>query len=202
MNLRDREVACSASDCQCFNVESFDWRTVSSHSSHHPREVLLAQFSLYVHKRGLKPHLFHFYPILLKQAQTTNRCFYCWINQGSGQTLYMVGGLGIKNAIFILQPCFYTQNTQFSMFFATVVVGGVSECWVRPPSSAHRDQNHDQWHRPCFNIKQTYWVLGYQDMRINKKPSPEPVFSYKLRYIVGFGSRDGHLDQTEAYDIS
>ena len=45
-NLRDREVACSAS--------------VSSQSSHHPQEVLLAQFSLYVHKGGLKPDLFHF----------------------------------------------------------------------------------------------------------------------------------------------
>ena len=29
--------------------------TVSSQSSHHPQEVLLAQFSLYVHKGGLKP---------------------------------------------------------------------------------------------------------------------------------------------------
>ena len=30
-------------------------------SSHHPPEVLLSQFSLYVHKGGLKPHLFYFY---------------------------------------------------------------------------------------------------------------------------------------------
>ena len=29
----------------------------------------------------------------------------------------VVGGLGIKNAIFIVRRCFYTQNTQFSMFF-------------------------------------------------------------------------------------
>ena len=36
--------------------ESCVWRAVSSHSSHHPYEVLLAQFSLYVHKGGLKPH--------------------------------------------------------------------------------------------------------------------------------------------------
>ena len=28
---------------------------MSSHSSHHPQEVLLAQFSLYVHKGGLSP---------------------------------------------------------------------------------------------------------------------------------------------------
>ena len=30
-------------------------------SSHHPQEVLLAQFSLYVHKGGLKPDLFHLF---------------------------------------------------------------------------------------------------------------------------------------------
>ena len=60
-SLRDREVACSASDRQGSNFESCVWRTVSSQSSHHPQEVLLAQFSLYVHKGGLKPDSFHFY---------------------------------------------------------------------------------------------------------------------------------------------
>ena len=59
-SLRDREVACSASDRQGSNFESCVWRTVSSHSSHHPQEVLLAQFSLYVHKSGLKPDSFNF----------------------------------------------------------------------------------------------------------------------------------------------
>ena len=59
--LRDREVACSAADRQGSNFESCVWRTVSSQSSHHPQEVLLAQFSLYVHKGGLKPDSFHFY---------------------------------------------------------------------------------------------------------------------------------------------
>ena len=54
-SLRDREVACSASDRQGSNFESCVWRTVSSQSSHHPQEVLLAQFSLYLHKGGLKP---------------------------------------------------------------------------------------------------------------------------------------------------
>ena len=61
-SLRDREVACSASDRQGSNFESCVWRTVSSQSSHHPQEVLLAQFSLYVHKGGLKPDSFHFLP--------------------------------------------------------------------------------------------------------------------------------------------
>ena len=59
-SLRDREVACSASDRQGTNFESCVWRTVSSHSSHHPQEVLQAQFSLYVHKCGLKPDSCHF----------------------------------------------------------------------------------------------------------------------------------------------
>ena len=57
-SLRDREVACSASDRQGSNFESCVWRTVSSQSSHHPQEVLLAQFSLYVHKGGLKTDSF------------------------------------------------------------------------------------------------------------------------------------------------
>ena len=60
-SLRDREVACSASDRQSSIFESCVWRTVSSQSSHHPQEVLLAQFSLYVHKGGLKPDSFHFF---------------------------------------------------------------------------------------------------------------------------------------------
>ena len=59
-SLNDREVACSASDRQGSNFVSCVWRTVSSQSSHHPQEVLLAQFSLYVHKGGLKPDSLHF----------------------------------------------------------------------------------------------------------------------------------------------
>ena len=59
-SLRDREVTCSASDRQGSNFESCVWRAVSSQSSHHPQEVLLAQFSLYVHKGGLNPDSFHF----------------------------------------------------------------------------------------------------------------------------------------------
>ena len=59
-SLRDREVACLASDRQGSNFESCVRRAVSFQSSHHPQEVLLAQFSLYVHKGGLKPDSFHF----------------------------------------------------------------------------------------------------------------------------------------------
>ena len=60
-SLRDREVACSTSDRQGSYFESCVWRTVSSQSSHHPQEVLLTQFSIYVHKSGLKPDSLHFY---------------------------------------------------------------------------------------------------------------------------------------------
>ena len=59
-SIRDREVACSARELQVLNFESCVWRAVSSHPSHNPQEVLLAQFSLYVHKSGLKPDSFHF----------------------------------------------------------------------------------------------------------------------------------------------
>ena len=62
-SLRDREVECSASDRQGSNFESCVWRTVSSQSSHQPQEVLLAQFSRYVYKGGLKPDSFHFITI-------------------------------------------------------------------------------------------------------------------------------------------
>ena len=56
-SLRDREVVCSASDRQGSNFEYCVWRTVSSHSSHYPQEVLLPQ-SLYVDKGGLKSDSF------------------------------------------------------------------------------------------------------------------------------------------------
>ena len=55
-----KSVLCSASDRQGSNFESCIWSTVSSQSSHHPQEVLLAQFSLYVHEVGLNPDSFHF----------------------------------------------------------------------------------------------------------------------------------------------
>ena len=51
-------VVCSASDLQGLNFSFCVRRAVSSHSSHHPQKVLLAKFSLYVHKRGLKPDSF------------------------------------------------------------------------------------------------------------------------------------------------
>ena len=65
-SLHDREVASSASDLHGLNFESCVWRAVSSHLSHHPQEVFLAQFSLYVHKKGLKPDSFYFSYVVLR----------------------------------------------------------------------------------------------------------------------------------------
>ena len=48
-SLRDREVVSSASDRQGSNFESCVRRALSSHRSHHPQKILLAQLSLYVH---------------------------------------------------------------------------------------------------------------------------------------------------------
>ena len=96
-SLRDREVACSASDRQGSNFESCVWRTVSSKSSHHPQEVLLAQFSLYVHKGGLIS--FHFHRTnLINRIINLFKCFgrsypskhktlnQCWANIGPPST--------------------------------------------------------------------------------------------------------------------
>ena len=89
-SLRDREVACSASDRQGSNFESCVWRTVSSQSSHHPQEVLLAQFSLYVHKSGLKPDSFHF--ISFKKSGYTSE------SKGTQLLLYY------QNVCFVIKP--------------------------------------------------------------------------------------------------
>ena len=71
-SLCDREVAFSASDRKGSNFDSCVWRTVSSQSSHHPQEVLLAQFSLYVHKGGLKPNSVHFHFAVAENVATEN----------------------------------------------------------------------------------------------------------------------------------
>ena len=84
-DLRDREVACSASDLQGSNFESCVWRTVLSHSSHHPQEVLLAQFSLYVHKGGLKPDSFHF-----EHATLTDRLSYWYVISEKAQFIFII----------------------------------------------------------------------------------------------------------------
>ena len=70
-SLCDREVAFSASDRQGSNFKSCVWKTVSSPTSNHPQEVLLAQFSLYVHKGGLKPDSFHFISLSFQKQEAS-----------------------------------------------------------------------------------------------------------------------------------
>ena len=59
-SLCDQKEACSALRPPGLEFESCVRRSMSSHSYHHFQEFLLAQFSLYAHKCGLKPHSFHF----------------------------------------------------------------------------------------------------------------------------------------------
>ena len=111
-SLRDREVACSASDRQGSNFESCVWRTVSSQSSHHPQEVLLAQFSLYVHKGGLKPDSFHFLKIKLRYTCICFVHFYSALQVTRRQLRFaalsciMAAAYRIKKCFLQVQICF------------------------------------------------------------------------------------------------
>ena len=61
--FRDREVACSTSDRRvCFSNPVSGGHALSSHSSHHPQNVLQALLSLHVHKDGLQPYSFYLIP--------------------------------------------------------------------------------------------------------------------------------------------
>ena len=51
-SLRDPGEASLASDRQVSNFESCVWRTMSSHKSHHPQDILWPSLA-YVHKGGL-----------------------------------------------------------------------------------------------------------------------------------------------------
>ena len=72
-------VACSASDRQGSNFEFCVWRLVLSHSFHHTQEVLLAQFSLHMHKGGLRRRSFHFHFIYIPPVcwDIVNIAVYC-----------------------------------------------------------------------------------------------------------------------------
>ena len=83
-SLRDREVAFSASDLQGLNFEFCVWRAVSSHSSHNPQEVSPTQFSLYVHKSGLKPDSFNFsfLPLAFMHLTIFAHNYNLWMRRG------------------------------------------------------------------------------------------------------------------------
>ena len=106
-SLGDREVACSASDRQGSNRV---WRTVSSH---HPQEVLLAQFSLYVHKGGLKPDSFHF---------ASSYFTYHW-----GNDPHIINPL-ITMSILMKKWAFQEKVLIISSFNLTNIVSYVSQC--------------------------------------------------------------------------
>ena len=55
-SLRDREVACSASETARARISN-----PVSGGQCHLKDFILAQFSLHVHKGGLKPDSFHLY---------------------------------------------------------------------------------------------------------------------------------------------
>ena len=59
-NLRDREVACLASDCHGSNFEPCVWRSVSSHSFHNSHEVSWPNLSYMCTKVAKKPIHFIF----------------------------------------------------------------------------------------------------------------------------------------------
>ena len=112
-SLRDREVAFSASDRQSSNFESCVWRIVSSHSSHHLQEVLLAQFSLYVHKGGLKPDSFTI-PVLLHQLDIycVNVFIYCF-NHLHLLTIPFISSIDVSKEIYEIFPLYLISCSTF-----------------------------------------------------------------------------------------
>ena len=73
---------------------------MSSQSSHHPQEVLLAQFSLYVHKGGLKPDSFHFHQHDIRYSESQ-----CVASYDSTQNHYLksIELYRLNNHDFLLQ---------------------------------------------------------------------------------------------------
>ena len=160
-SLRDREVACSASDRQGSNFESCVWRTVSSQSSHHPQEVLLAQFSLYVHKGGLKPDLFHF---IFATAEITEGCLslkdcgllnhvlkYSWLLHGRQRWLSQWWQLAVRNSALTkklpVEFCLFLQTWPMCLgnsshiFFLHQAISGYLPRWPPIKACGH----HNLW---------------------------------------------------------
>ena len=127
-SLRDREVACSASDRQGSNFESCVWRTVSSQSSHYPQEVLLAQFSLYVHKGGLKPDSFHFISWMTNMTHATRDVkggYYCLTWDLKGECYCLTWDLkgGDPHVLVVSQTRYFSVSVfnPFSPEFTIVI---------------------------------------------------------------------------------
>ena len=101
-SLRDRHVVCLASDPQDSKFELCVWRAVSSHSSDHPQEFLLAQFTIYVHaQRWHKiPFIFfksnfHSNPFKMDKTGTS------FTRHFAIQTVYSVAGHCLENVVSV-----------------------------------------------------------------------------------------------------
>ena len=120
-SLRDRDVACSASDRQGSNFESCVWRTVTSQSSHHLQEVLLARFSLYVHKGGLKPDSFH---LQSDGGNNQVKTAVVWINPWSAEILWPRFNIKMPHTIPNLPSIMFSQWAGYcnaTHFFQTTI---------------------------------------------------------------------------------
>ena len=94
---------------------------MSSQSSHHPQEVFLAQFSLYVHKGSLKPDSFHFISFVKSYTQDEAKLvrFYEINRQSNAAEMY-----NTRKALMIIKVathCVYhvikISNTIYSVLY-------------------------------------------------------------------------------------
>ena len=158
-SLRDREVACSASDRQGSNFESCVWRTVSSQSSHHPQEVLLAQFSLYVHKGGLKPDSFHFKTC--EQHLVQIKTWGCWEGRGTMDRAWSFANVAVL-------------NRAWCRIFPSNIMSLPSQSWdnisIMCPWARH-------FTLKCFTGHRWKWVSGRTEM---EKCTDAPKWLYAL----------------------
>ena len=184
-SLRDREVACSASDRQGSNFESCVWRTVSSQSSHHPQEVFLAQFSLYVHKGGLKPDSFHF--ILLrfvcsKRTWIDSNTFAAnlksvWTEETYGlvnrfkiqwQKVHVGRFDGLVNPVLVLTDLMRIKRSGLVNRLKT---GRIKQdlIYIYFPSTNWYPSKHDTLNQCCFNVESASAILAQQWNHISLK---------------------------------
>ena len=92
--LRDRDVACSASDLQGLNWDSCVWRAVSSHWSLYPQEVIFAQFkSLYVQKKPLSFYFNCKYGDLVLFVRLKQNCYFYYQTNCLNSSRYVVSSM-------------------------------------------------------------------------------------------------------------
>ena len=177
-SLRDRQVACSASDRQGSNFASCVLRTLSSQSSHHPQEVLLAQFSLYVHKGGLKPDSFHFFTcpylntrhIFVCSANTIIDFTLIWCSFDINITIelkvwsWLGGGIWWLTIVHNADPKL-TQHWGNVSFMLNKTAVNITEqslsqrCFYVGPSSSTLGQHKNNMVVCWWRYRATYWVV-------------------------------------------